>query len=108
MISEKCNSAHVCKLRSLGNTNLTCETVLEFLNNKPIIRYYNIQGVFGDTFQIQISALVQTTYCISFKLIIAFERRKRKSFIHMGVEEKPLIIYMKLYPLKLNTINSLN
>ena len=46
------------------------------------------------TIQIQISALIQTTYCISLKFIIAFERRMRKkhSCIHMGDEEKLLII----------------
>ncbi len=31
------------------------------------------------TIQIQVSALIQTTYCSALKFIIAFERRMRKN-----------------------------
>ena len=46
------------------------------------------------TIQIQISALIQTTYCSALKFIITFERRMHKNtqFVHMGREEKLLII----------------
>ncbi len=44
--------------------------------------------------QSQISELIRTTYCSSFKFIIAFERQMRKThdLIHMGDKEKPIII----------------
>ena len=46
------------------------------------------------SFQFQISALIQTTYCSSLKFIIAFERRIYVRtcivLIHMGDEKKLL------------------
>ena len=42
------------------------------------------------TIQIQISALIQTTYCSALKFINAFEHEctKTHNFIHMGHEQK--------------------
>ena len=56
---------------------------------------------------IQISALIQTTYCSSLKFIIAFERRMRKN-TQFYTHGRKASNHMKLHPLKLNTISCLN
>ena len=59
---------------------------------------------------IQISALIQTTYCSALKSLslLNYECVKTHSFIHMRHKEKLLIIWNCMHPLKLNRVSCLN